>query len=124
MARLRRRSPVVALGVALSLIGLLSADWIAAVHGDDDDARHEQALGLWSTGSGARVGAGNGGASPEHCAICHWLRSLKSLAAAAGLVSGAITLCRPLGAEPMPRVIATAVVHVPTRAPPTSAAPA
>jgi hypothetical protein len=119
----RRRSRSAALVGCLALVALLSADWVAAIHGDDDDARHEQALGVWGTGGGTRVGTDTGGTTPEHCPICHWLRSLKSLPAAAALVSVAITPCGPLRADPLPRAIAIAIVHVPTRAPPAWSVP-
>jgi len=102
----------------LALVALLSADWIAAIHGDDDPVCDP--LGSLAPGNptAAVVGPGTGAGSAQHCPICHWLRSLRSVAAHASLVSIAIVPTGPLGPDLRPPEIHVAALRIPARSPP------
>lgn len=110
-----RRSRLAALLVCLSIVSLGSADWIAAVHGDDDpgcDAAPVAAFGV-----SPALHAAGGAASP-HCPICHWLRSLRSLAADTVAVSIAAAEPGAVPAVGLPREVPVSAFHVPARSPP------
>jgi hypothetical protein len=114
-----RRSARSGVVVCLVLGGLLSADWVAAVHGDDDpvcDAQPGAPLGaLAATSVGPNTG---GGVPPQHCPICHWLRSLRSLAAGTLSVSIAIALAGAVRPDLLSHEVHIPVLHAPARSPP------
>lgn len=115
----RARSCVVV--VCLSIAALLSADVVAAVHGCDDpvcDAQSGVAFGATAGPSGATsVGAGTG-STPQHCPICQWLRSLRSLSAYATHVAFAIEPVEPIRFELFFHQFFVPVLQVPARSPP------
>ena len=114
----RRRSRLAALLVCLSVVTLLSADWIAAVHGDDDPICDPVGSAAAAGASTTTVQSGDGAGAPHHCPICHWLRSLRSLAAHGVLVTLTIVPCGPLPAALLSGEIHVAALPVPARAPP------
>jgi hypothetical protein len=89
-------------------------------HLGQDDKECASVASAESSRSASAYGAGSEAASqPEHCAICHWTRLLRSPLTAVGITStgaGPATLvlrgALPVHADPVPE-------HLPARAPPT-----
>ena len=68
-------------GVALlALVSSLSGAWLTVVHGSlGDDAACALESGIPPLRQGATLGHDSGALSAQHCYICHWLRSLRSV---------------------------------------------
>jgi hypothetical protein len=117
--RIMTRRPRSNLIVACLVLGaLLSADWVAVSHGDDDPGCDAQSFALAQAGRGVTVGPPAGGSAPEHCLICHWLRSLRSLSAGDVSVAMAIAPTGAVRVVPACRARRSALFHVSSRAPP------
>jgi hypothetical protein len=96
----------------------LSADWVAAVHGDDDPVCNAQERAASGALAAASVGPNTGGGTPEHCPICHWLRSLRSLAAQLSFVGIAIDAVGWVRPDLHPTEVHVSVAYLPARSPP------
>jgi hypothetical protein len=113
LLRLRRWSRVVAL--------VLLAASVRPIHAASDD----QACSIWpdalsAQGGAASLDTGNGPApgAPEHCALCHWTRLLRSPLTQTGLTIAAAAAATPLEKPGPGSYVSPADDHLPARAPP------
>jgi hypothetical protein len=113
LLRLRRWSRVVAL--------VLLAASVRPIHAASDD----QACSIWpaalsAQGGVASLDTGNGPApgAPEHCALCHWTRLLRSPLTQTGLTIAAVATATPLDKPGAGSYVSPADDHLPARAPP------
>ena len=119
MNRNLRRSPL-RRGVALlALVSSLSGAWLTVVHGSlGDDAACALESGIPPLRHGATLGHDSGALSAQHCYICHWLRSLRSVTGDGppDLVSGAPAgFTAPVAITRDGHIV---LVQLPARAPP------
>jgi hypothetical protein len=114
--RLGRQSGFV---VCLALASLLSADWIAVIHGEDDPDDQAASVARPSALATSVSSASDAGrVPPEHCLICHWLRSLRSLAATGTVTSTGVASVGDVDALPSADAPSGAAVRIPARSPP------
>jgi hypothetical protein len=103
----------------LALVSTLSGAWLTVVHGSlADDSACAAESGLPITPHRSTIGSGSGGIAPQHCYICHWLRSLHSVSGgdvpmlAAGAPAGFVC------PDPITPEGHLALVLLPARSPP------
>lgn len=79
-----RRSPWRRSVALLALVSSLSGAWLTVVHGSlGDDPACAAESGFPIAPHRFTIGHGPGGIAPQHCYICHWLRSLRSVSGGA-----------------------------------------
>ena len=107
-------------GVALlALVSSLWGAWLVVVHGSlGDDPACAAESGLALPHHGLSLHNGRGGTSAQHCYVCHWLRSLRSIsgdppAPLPSIAPGGIVPSAPSTCEGQ-----IALVHLPARSPP------
>ena len=113
LMRLRRWSRVVAL--------VLLAASVRPIHTASDD----QACSIWSDGlsapgSAASLDSGDGPTpgAPDHCALCHLTRLLRSPLTQTGVTIAALGAATPLEKPGRGSYVSPAHDHLPARAPP------
>lgn len=112
-SRLRR-------GVALlALVSSLWGAWLAVVHGSlGDDPACAAEDGLVLAHHRTSIHDGRGGVSAQHCYICHWLRSLRSVSGDAPASMPSIAPDGFVSPDPPTHEGRIALVHLPARSPP------
>ena len=116
MFRAMRRNSVVPFVMLLLMVGSIPMQASALLH---DDARDpcEPALVIHDE-SAHRIGAPHGRAPvPEHCAICHWLQSHRSVESVTG-VTQPLDEFRSITLVPIVEIGVGSYAQLPARAPP------
>ncbi len=109
-------------GIAVSAMAAsLFGAWLAVSHGDvrEDSACAEES-GLRPAQGGTTLRPGADFTSPQHCYLCHWTRSLRTIAQAAIRVIAVVAPRDLIPNEPISFVNACAPILVPARSPPAS----
>jgi hypothetical protein len=103
MFRTMRRNGIVPMLMLLVMAGSIPLQVTALIHDDGRDpceptlVLHDESAHRYGPVHGRTPG-------PEHCAVCHWLQTLRNLQAAAGLAL-------PVGESAAAQSAASAVVH-------------
>jgi hypothetical protein len=119
MNRTLRRSPLWRGVALLALVSSLSGAWLTVGHGSlGDDAACALESGIPPLRHGATLGHESGGLSPQHCYICHWLRSLRSVTGDGPPVLASSARVGFVCTEPITHDGDIALVQLPARSPP------
>jgi len=117
MLRAIRSSRVATLSALVALAATVSASLGTLLHTEDDDVLCQLTFVRHDDSAHRLTASGRSMPRPEHCAICHWLQSLRT-------VQGTVRLCAP---SSVPHLVAVASglepvsairSHQPARAPP------
>jgi hypothetical protein len=107
-------------GVALlALVSSLWGAWLVVVHGslgDDPVCAAESGLPIAHHQTSIRQGPGR--ISAQHCFICHWLRSLRSVSGDAQPSMPSVAPDGFVSPDPITHEGRIALVHRPARSPP------
>jgi hypothetical protein len=86
MLRAVRRLRLLSLAALIALAGSVPVSISVAMHDGSDDGLHEPSLVLHDE-SAHRIGAPRATTTePQHCAVCHWLQTLQTVARDAHVV--------------------------------------
>jgi mono/diheme cytochrome c family protein len=110
---MRRWSRVVAVMLFLAMAGGLP-------HIGQDDPACDGAAQYSEAGDASQHGlrAAGPAAGHDHCALCHWTRSLRSPLTPLGVLVATVTHSSPVSRTAAPPPSAPVLEHLPARAPP------
>jgi hypothetical protein len=114
-----RRSPWRTVFACLALASTVWGAWLTVVHGTlADDAACAGEFPAQHRSRGLTLADGSGAIAPQHCYICHWLRSLRSLVADTRDLPSLVQSWEPLRFAVTTRTGQGAVLQTPARSPP------
>ena len=103
----------------LALASTLWGAWIVVVHGSlSDDPVCAAESGLLIAHQRTSMRQGPGGIAAQHCSICHWLRSLRSVSGDAQPPTPSVAPGGFVTPDPITHEGHLARVHLPARSPP------
>jgi hypothetical protein len=107
-------------GIALlALVSSLWGGWLTVVHGSlGEDAACAAESGFAIPHGGSTIGHGAGGIAAQHCYICHWLRSLRSVTGDTPPVAASIAPAGFVYVDPIIREGHVILAQLPARSPP------
>lgn len=88
MLRALRRTRLASLFALFIITGSVPISTAALLHDTSDDVC-QPAVVQHDESAHRLVGAGTASPAAEHCAICHWLQSLKTVAVTSGIIEPA-----------------------------------